>query len=301
MKRCHDERGQAFVLMVISLTVLLGMAALVIDVGHWYRSKRDLQSIADAAALAGAQALPEDTAKAAALAAQYAQDNGGPPPQVSFSSKYLANDTISVKESRTEPGFFSRVFNVDTVNVDAKASARTGTLGAAQYAAPFGIDERQDELVNCKPDPCTNQTTLDLEKVGPGAFRILNLDNSKGGTGQQILADWILHGFGGMMPVNTDYFSDSGAKFNASEVKDAMNTAIVTGRELLFPVYRAVDGTGSNLTYTVIGWAGFVVDQFDGNGNHGSITGHFTRFIAEGIQGSGGTPGYGTWNVQLVE
>ena len=41
--------------------------------------------------------------------------------------------------------------------------------------------------------------------------------------------------------------------------------------------------------------------EFDGNGNHGSITGHFTRFIAEGIQGSGGTPAFGAWNVQLVE
>ena len=60
-------------------------------------------------------------------------------------------------------------------------------------------------------------------------------------------------------------------------------------------------GMGEFLQYTVIGWAGFVVDQYDGNGNHGSITGHFTRFIAQGIQGSGGTPGYGTWNVQLVE
>jgi hypothetical protein len=104
-----------------------------------------------------------------------------------------------------------------------------------------------------------------------------------------------------MMPVDSDYNSDSGAKFNASEVKAAMQRAEDSGRELLFPVYRAVDGQGAGLTYTVIGWAGFVVDQFDGNGNHGSITGHFTRFIAQGIQGSGGTPGYGTWNVQLVE
>ncbi len=300
MNRYRDQRGQAFVLTVLFLAALLGMAALVIDVGHWYHSKRDLQAIADSAALAGAQALPESPGRAAALAAQYAADNGGPAPKVTFSTTYLANDTISVRLSRPEPGFFSKVFSIDSVDIGSKASARTGTLGAAQYAAPFGIDERQVEL-QCKPDPCTDETTLDLEKVGPGAFRILNLDRSKGGTGQQILADWILHGYGGMMPVETDYNSDSGAKFNASEVKAAMNTAITTGRELLFPVYSAIDGTGANLNYTVIGWAGFVVDKFDGNGNHGTITGHFTRFIAEGIQGSGGTPAFGTWNVQLVE
>src|SRR5207245_3090023 len=122
---------------------------------------------------------------------QYASANGGPSPQVSFSTTYLPNDTIHVQLSRPEPGFFAKVFNIDTVQIGSKAAARTGTLGSAQYAAPFGIDQRQSEL-QCQPDPCTNETTLNLEKVGPGAFRILNLDHSSGGTGQQILASWIL-------------------------------------------------------------------------------------------------------------
>jgi hypothetical protein len=300
MKRLSEERGQALVLTTIFCAALLGMAALVLDVGHWYRSKRDLQAIADAAALAGAQALPENPGQANAIAIQYAKDNGGPKPTVTFTGKYIPNDTIHVEVSRDEPGFFSKVFSIDSVNIGSRATARTGGLGAAQYAAPFGIDERHP-MLQCKPDPCTGETTLDLEKVGPGAFRILNLDHSVGGTGQQILGDWIDNGYGGFMDVNSDYNSDSGAKFNASEVKAAMQRAEDSGRELLFPVYRAVDGQGAGLTYTVIGWAGFIVDAFDGNGNSGTITGHFTRFIAQGIQGSSGTPLYGVYTIQLVE
>jgi hypothetical protein len=300
MKRLSEERGQALVLTTIFCAALLGMAALVLDVGHWYRSKRDLQAIADSAALAGAQALPENPGQANAIAIQYAHDNGGPTPIVTFTSKYLPNDTIHVEVSRDEPGFFSKVFSIDSVNIGSRATARTGGLGAAQYAAPFGIDERHP-MLQCKPDPCADETTLDLQKVGPGAFRILNLDHSVGGTGQQILGDWIDDGYAGMMPVNSDYNSDSGAKFNASEVKAAMQRAEDSGRELLFPVYRAVDGQGAGLTYTVIGWAGFIVSSFDGNGSSGTITGHFTRFIAQGIQGSGGTPVFGTYTIQLVE
>ena len=300
MNRWREERGQALVLTTIFCAALLGMAALVLDVGHWYRSKRDLQAVADAAALAGAQALPENPGQANAIAIQYAHDNGGPTPTVTFTSKYMPNDTIHVELSRKEPGFFSKVFAIDSVDIGSRATARTGGLGAAQYAAPFGIDERHP-MLQCKPDPCSDDTTLDLEKVGPGAFRILNLDHSKGGTGQQILADWIYHGYGGFMDVNSEYNSDSGAKFNASEVKDAMEDAVQTGRELLFPVYRAIDGQGAGLTYTVIGWAGFVVTDFDGNGNSGQISGHFTRFIAQGIQGSGGTPLYGAYTIQLIE
>ena len=56
--RKDNERGQAIVLSVLALVALLGMSALVLDVGNWMRTKRRLQATADAATLAGAQALP---------------------------------------------------------------------------------------------------------------------------------------------------------------------------------------------------------------------------------------------------
>jgi hypothetical protein len=295
----RDERGQAFVLTVVVLAMLMGMSALVLDVGHWYRAKRDLQAVADSAALAGAQALPDDPATAALLATQYAKDNGGPTPEVVFTSKNLTNDTITVKVKRAEPGFFSKVFGINSVDIGSRAVARSGVLAAAQYAAPFAIDKEQPEL-KCTPIPCQNPTDLDLEKTGPGAFRVLNLDGTKGGTGTQDLADWVLKGFAGMMPVNTTYYSDPGSKFNSTNVVDAMSIRV--GDELLFPVYDKVEEEGANFTYHVIGWAGFVVTGFSGNGSHGKIEGHFTKFLAQGLQGMPGvTPAFGTYTVQLVE
>jgi hypothetical protein len=298
MNRCREQRGQAFVITLLAMTVILGMAALVLDVGDWYRSKRDLQAVADSAALAGAQALPDDPAQATALATQYSQSNGGPAPQITFSSKYLPNDTIKVSLSRPEPGFFAKVFSIDSVTVATHAAARTGIVSQAQYAAPFGIDKRQPEL-QCAPNPCSNPTSLDLQLVGPGAFRILNIDGSRGGTATQTLGDWVLHGYGGMMPIGW-YDSDPGAKFNSANVSSAMNIRL--GDELLFPVYDEVTGEGANLLYHVIGWAGFVVTSFDGNGNSGHIHGHFTRFIAQGLQGEPpSNPAFGTYAVQLTE
>ncbi|TML43435.1 MAG: hypothetical protein E6G19_12050 [Actinobacteria bacterium] len=75
--RAQDNRGQATVLTLVFLIVLLGMAALVLDIGSWYRADRDTQSTADAAALAGAQSLPDDTSQAVSLASSYAGKNGG--------------------------------------------------------------------------------------------------------------------------------------------------------------------------------------------------------------------------------
>jgi len=92
----RSDRGQATVLTLVFLVVLLGMAALVLDIGSWYRADRATQSTADAAALAGAQALPSSPTNANTLSLQYVTKNGGGSPSVTFSTKYLTNDTVKV-------------------------------------------------------------------------------------------------------------------------------------------------------------------------------------------------------------
>src|SRR6266508_390902 len=74
--RLRDERGQAVVITAVFLVALLGMAALAVDLGAWSRSQRALQARVDAAALAGAQALPYDTDTATSLAGEDASKNG---------------------------------------------------------------------------------------------------------------------------------------------------------------------------------------------------------------------------------
>ena len=65
------------VLTLVFLTVMLGMAAMVIDVGAWYRAHRQMQTSADAAALAGAALLADGTGSASATALNFANRNGG--------------------------------------------------------------------------------------------------------------------------------------------------------------------------------------------------------------------------------
>ena len=42
MKHLTTQRGQAMVLTVLFMSAMLGMAALVLDVGSWFRAKREL-------------------------------------------------------------------------------------------------------------------------------------------------------------------------------------------------------------------------------------------------------------------
>ncbi len=295
-----EERGQAVVLAVVMTASLLGMATLVIDAGSWFRARRQLQASADAAALAGAQALPDDPAGARSLALQYAGSNGGgvSSSDVSVSTSVLANDTVTVHAHQSAPGFFSKVFGIGSVNVGATAAARAALPSQARYSAPFAVDRLHPELTGpgC---PCYGvATSLDLKKSGPGAFRIINLDGSSGGTGQTILSDWILHGYGGLMPLGW-YWSDSGAKFNASEVDDALSARL--GSELLFPIYGRTQGNGSGFEYDVVGWAGFRITGFDASGNNSLIFGSFTRTVWAGIQGQSSSPNYGTRVIALVQ
>jgi hypothetical protein len=295
----RSDRGQAAVLTVIFLVALLGAVAMVLDVGSWFRAQRSTQSTADASALAAAHELPESPGAANALAAEYLGKNGGGAAVVTFSSKLLANDTVTVKVTRKAPGVFSKLFGINSVDVHARATARAGNPDEARYAAPIAVDIKHP-LLQCQPLPCFNTaTTLDLEKVGPGAFRLLNLDGSKGGTGGKIDSEWILNGYDGYMPLGW-YNSDPGAAFNDSKFQSAMTVRI--GDELLFPVYDKTTGNGANFQYHVIGWVGFVVTGFTSHGNHGTVSGHFVRLIWEGIQStSGAAEDFGVRAIELVE
>jgi Flp pilus assembly protein TadG len=297
--RLRDERGQAMVLSVLFLAGLLGAVALVLDVGSWYREQRDTQAAADAAALAAAHALPESTSSASNLAAEYAGKNGGGTTTVEFQTALMTNDTVRVSVTRQAPAVFARLLNIDSVGVGAHAAARVGLLEKARYAAPIGVDVTHP-LLQCKPVPCFGQqTTLDLGKVGPGGFRLINLDNSKGGTGPSILADWIERGYEGEMGLGW-YYSDPGAKFNSSHVKGAMANRL--GDELLFPLYKTIRGNGANLQYDIVGWVGFLMTDFDAHGSTGSIAGQFVRVIWEGIPAmAAGGSYYGVRAVSLIE
>jgi Flp pilus assembly protein TadG len=310
--RIRSAHGQATVLTVIFLIVLVGMAALVLDVGSWYRAKRAAQSTADAAALAGAQALP-DTGQAKTLAQQYAAKNGGlGAGTITFSSKITANDTITVSVKQTAPGFFAKAFGFKTVNIGASAQARSEAVSQARYVAPITVYYKHP-LLNCKngnPITCNPtygvSTTIGLEDIhepGSGnasaAFGLINLDqNSGGNVGANELAGWLQDGYDQYLPLGS-YNSAPSANFNNSQFLSSLDS--VLGKQVLFPVYRIIKGPGSNAVYDIIGWVGFVVTSYDTSGSKGTITGYFTTYIADGVQVTAcGCTDLGVHKIELV-
>ena len=55
MKFLRNENGQTLVLTALCMTAMLGFMALALDVGLLFRARRNMQTAADSAAIAGAQ------------------------------------------------------------------------------------------------------------------------------------------------------------------------------------------------------------------------------------------------------
>jgi len=302
------ESGQVLVVGVLLMSAVLGMTSLVLDVGAWFREDRRAQAAADAAALAGAQLLPENPSAAIAEALEYATKNGGgvAAADVAIESRVEPNDTISVEASRDAPGIFSKLYDIVSVRVGGDAAARAADVAAARWAAPIAVDE-QHPLLQCAPDPCFEQaTTLELANLdrpgtadASGSFGLIRLDRQPGSISAATLASWMRDGYDGLLGPGP-YPAATGAKFNSSEFQSALAARI--GDEVLFPVYRTISGSGANAVFDVIGWVGFVPEAFVASGSTGTVSGRFVRVTWDGTENDDpNAPDFGVRTVLLVE
>jgi hypothetical protein len=293
--RVRRQEGQVMVLTAVFMVGAVGLAGLVIDVGSWFRAQRLSQSTVDAAALAGAQALPGGTTSARSIATDYAGKNGGVEGvTVSFKTRYAPNDTITVSKSGPAPGFFSNLFGIKSVTVSAHASAISELPPSALGVAPIAV--RIDHPMLSRPGcPCFNvPTTIALGKKTdtnanhvPGAFGLVDLAGNNGNSGSSDLGDWITNGYNHYLALG-NYFSDTGAKFDSSQIQGALVGRY--GSDLLFPIYDSLAGTGSNASYHVVGWAAFHLTLSQPSGSSGTLSGWFDRVVWEGIAPAGAPP-----------
>jgi hypothetical protein len=129
------ERGQTLPLLALVLVIMLGSAAIVVDLGRAYVVQRGLQSSADAAALAAAQELP-DPGDAVAVAEAYGGEAGAknhrtefPPVTTTATTECRAGkpcapvNAVVVKETASVPTGFAKLFGLEFFDVSARAVA----------------------------------------------------------------------------------------------------------------------------------------------------------------------------------
>ncbi|MEQ8235603.1 MAG: pilus assembly protein TadG-related protein [Syntrophomonadaceae bacterium] len=170
-----EERGSALVVVALWLTVFLGMAALVFDIGSGYAIKAKLQNAADAAALAGAKEMPS-ASDAINVALEYAQENGMKATAngvkqsgdtVTVTAPSGGNTQIKVECSRDINYSFAKVLGFNNGVVRASAVAKK-ELEWAGEALPFiNLD---DDYYDADYSTAPNPGIVAWEKVEPGKF-----------------------------------------------------------------------------------------------------------------------------------
>jgi len=139
--RNDKERGQVIVLIALMLAVLCGLVGLAVDEGVFQADRRNMQTAADSAAIAGDQEILSGnsgttTAAARADAGKNGYANGSnhisvvvnnPPTSGSYSGD---GNAVEVIVSAQRPTYFLNVLGVPTVNISTRAVAH---LGSASY------------------------------------------------------------------------------------------------------------------------------------------------------------------------
>ncbi len=286
----REETGGVIILVAISIVVLMGMAALVIDVGGMYTARRQMVNAADAAALAGAQELVLG-GDIKGISNYYAKTLN----EADTAEVYVDLDkqTVTVEAEKLVEFTFARVLGFSNTEVPARAVAVAGPLRKAAGLIPIGVPE--NKLVD---EGETMEVIRFKMDFGPGNWGWISFE----GTGNQFnpntIADHIRDGYPELVEVGDPIQTRTGT-FNPKMATE-VDEHISNGNKVFVPIVEEGTGTGTE-EFTIVGFAAIVLEEREGNPAHTTITARVEEGeFASGIIDPEG-PDYGLKGIALIE
>ena len=310
------ERGGIAVIVALLMVVLLGFAAISIDVARLYSERAQLQNGADSVALMLAQkcakndpacstASPPTVDLANRLANLNAVDGQSNVKSITLdTANRKATVTTGAKETggklNSVSNLFARALGFPSSEVTAVSNVQWGTPSKGTVIVPLAIAE-------CKfsPDPALVQVlNMDVGGCGgiPGGFGwITDADATDSKCSVKITA-------GASGDPGIWFSSDTGAP--RPSVCTPADISALKNQTVLLPLYAVATGTGSGGKFYVKGFAAFHVtgyhfasDNWASSGSipNKSIRGYFVKFVSlsQALE-LGSTPDYGTAIVRLT-
>jgi len=291
----REQKGSVIAVVALSMTCLIGFASLVVDVGYLYLNKTQLQNMADAAVLAGAQDLPGSSLQAVATANSYAAMNGVPSDIVN-PTVGAGNSSLIVTASRNVTLFFAPVLGISNGIVNANATVTISAAGGSTGVMPIGV---------VKQTFVYGQTyTL---KQGGGSGYCGNYGAlALGGSGGTIYRNNLDSGYNELLSVGDPVSTETGNMVGptdqgvASRISRDSNSTLNTvqkgsPRIVILPIIDSLNVKGSSSTF-IVGFAVFFLKDSSG----GVITGNFMQLCSSGtIPGTGQS--FGLYNTRLIQ
>ncbi len=136
--RIRDEAGQTAVVFTVFLVVLVMSAGLAIEGGRLLLERRDMQGVADAAALAAVQAIPNSHPEAQDIALDYTEERNAD--GAVLVSADTQSDRITVTVEGTIGSSLLGLFSIDEANtVQATATAAVRSVPGIGKALPMAL------------------------------------------------------------------------------------------------------------------------------------------------------------------
>ncbi|AUI49656.1 TadE/TadG family type IV pilus assembly protein [Arthrobacter crystallopoietes] len=260
-----EDRGTTAVIVAILLVILLGFAAIVIDIGRIFAERSQLQNGADSAALSVAYSCGDDSDSLDCNPSSHSAVDVANANALDGLSNLVVNVDKSsgvvkvearAREVGQTPGFismtFARVIGQDAVAVTASATAMWGNpvKGLPPFPVVFSKCEIQSveslQLVRFR-----QQGTFSPGCAGgpPGGFG--NLDQLDGRCEANVDISQLAAGSS----------TGNGVPANCSDLLKSWATSIQGGEYPigLFPVYDSVSESGSKAIYNLTGFAAFEI------------------------------------------
>ena len=264
------------IIMAFLMVVLISFLALVTDVGQFYLVKSRIQTAADSASLAGAQDIANNEAEATAqdTAESYVDQNISAPHQTTVT--FPEAGEIQVNVTTDQATFFGGVVGQDIVSINAEAIAAveaiTGMNGTVPLAVPLQAIEG-----NVGPE---NEGTF---LIGGSGFWLVNFEAA--GVGTPVFEDWIINGYPELVEVGM-FGQGEGVK---AALTVALEERFNSDPSVIVPVYDDAAAQG-NAEIQVVGFAEFVLTDWELTGNPKSFSGYFTDGTMESGETSGEPP-----------
>lgn len=286
----RDEDGSvAIITALIVVFIILGTAALAIDIGRQTTAKNELQNALDASALAGAIELGQngsanvkDKAKEAAI--NNAIDNNslsldnndiyiGNWDEPDFYNNTNPHNAVKVRvDGHSIDSFFASTLNFSQ-KVSAEATAVIGTLGGKSHLIPIAVTHNQAiEMENHEGEEVIYEAGRSAGNWGTVDLNAIIEDNQGGGNPE--IGDWLKDGYNGTILIGDDINTESGVGKivgggNAQTVEDYL-----IDKKVFIPVidkfYQGSSASDKNLS-EVLGFIAIKITDINKQGNDTTI------------------------------
>ena len=291
-----NNKGQATVLFALVVSALVGMMALVVDVGVLYVNRLDLQKALDMAVMAGAQELPTDAAGAMATAGQYAAVNGKTNDSVSYE---VLNDNSSLRAvgSRSVNLLFARIFGNTTSTVTARARANVGVIVGYTGVVPFGLQQKEltygvDYILKAGGGEGNTGNFGALSLSGSGAKDYL-YDIQNGYQSPLKVGDIV-----DTKPGNISGPTTQGVNYRIQKDPTATFETVQSGSPRIIVIPIVIGDPQGRDTVEIAGFAAFFLEGVGGSGTENYVVGKFMREVLGGEIGVG--TDFGAYGARLA-